>query len=111
MKKPGVLAASLLTASLFAVGLAVVAHHALAPGAAPELVETANAAEVRAAAPETQPRAAASGARSTGADRAVAADAEKTSAARIYRSAMRGKSIGAGRSYSDDDDDDDDDDD
>jgi len=107
MKKPGVMAASLLTACLFAVGLAAVAHHALAPGAAPELVETANAAEVRQTSSDVQRRTAApSTARSTGADRAASADAEKTSAARLYRSAVRGKSMNAGRDDDDDDDDD-----
>ena len=121
MKKPGFLAATLVTACLFAVGAAAVAHHALTPGG-PEVIESANAAEVRAA--EAPPadavnarRAASTGAAaSSEANRNVSRAARETvevdrsSSARVSAGAVRRKSIASIQSRSDDDDDDDDDD-
>lgn len=118
MKKPGFLAASLGTACLFAFGAAAVAHYALTPGGA-EVIEVANAAEVR---PAEAPRETAS-ARSAsapsalsieGAGRAAsrpagdAADSDKSSVSRVSARALQRKSVAALNGDDDDDDDDDD---
>lgn len=117
MKKPGFLAASLGTACLFAFDAAAVAHYALTPGGA-EVIEVANAAEVRPAeAPAARPAAAPSVASVEGGERSAsratgaAANADKSSSvSRVSANALRGKSIAALNARDDDDDDDDDDD-